>query len=293
MKTHLDCIPCFTLQALAAARFSSDDKKLHERVLRETLIMISKMDLELSPPAMGAKIHRLIRKLTGNSDPYHEVKVRSNDLAVRLMPAIKAKLDRALDRSELAVRFAIAANIIDFGPFANLREQDILEAIEQAAHTELRGDVEEFSHAVRKANDILYLVDNAGEIVFDRMLIEELLAEKIEKVTVVVRGSPTINDATRADAEAIGLVELVEVIDNGSDVPGTILVECSQEFRDRFQRADLIVAKGQGNYESLCDARKNAFYLFKVKCRLIAERVGCEVGSMVIARSSEKGVQVM
>ncbi|MCK4815836.1 DUF89 family protein, partial [bacterium] len=129
---------------------------------------------------------------------------------------------------------------------------------------------------------ILYLADNAGEIVFDRLLIEQL---PYEKITVVVKGKPVINDATMDDAEFAGLTEIVEVFDNGSDAPGTILQDCSQTFRDRFEDADLVIAKGQGNYETLSEVDKDIFFLLKVKCFIIARDIDCEVGEMILQRS--------
>jgi len=114
------------------------------------------------------------------------------------------------------------------------------------------------------------------------LLIEQLPAEK---VTVVVKARPVINDATMEDAKVAGLTEIVEVIDNGSDVPGTILESCSQTFRNRFAKADLIIAKGQGNYETLSDVEKNIFFILKAKCSVIAKDLGCEVGEMILRKS--------
>ena len=139
----------------------------------------------------------------------------------------------------------------------------------------------DFDNAVANAQRILYLTDNAGEIVFDRLLIEQL---EPAQVTVAVRGRPIINDATLADARAVGLHELVEIIDNGSDAPGTLLDDCSQEFKRRFRAADLIIAKGQGNYETLSQERRNIYFLFKAKCSVIAEHAGVALGTHVLLR---------
>jgi len=140
----------------------------------------------------------------------------------------------------------------------------------------------EFRDAVRRAENILYLADNAGEIVLDRLLIGQL---PVERVTVVVKGEPVINDATMDDAIIAGLPKIVEVIDNGSDAPGTILETCSQAFRNRFENTDLIIAKGQGNYETLSDANKNIFFILKAKCPIIARDLGCEIGEMILRKS--------
>ena len=139
--------------------------------------------------------------------------------------------------------------------------------------------VDELHKQIREAKDILYLGDNAGEIVFDRLFIEQL---PYQKLTYVVRGEPIINDVTIEDAREVDMCDLVEVIDNGSDAPGTILDNCSHEFQKRFAYSDLIIAKGQGNYETLSDVDQRIFFLLQVKCPVIARDIGCEVGSFVV-----------
>jgi uncharacterized protein with ATP-grasp and redox domains len=132
---------------------------------------------------------------------------------------------------------------------------------------------------MNSAKKILYLVDNTGEIFFDKLLIQQM---PNDKMTFVVRGYPVINDATLIDAKIAGLTEMVEVIDNGSDAPGTILEDCSKEFLRHFSDADLIIAKGQGNYETLSNSNKCIFFILKAKCPVIARDIGCEIGSLVI-----------
>ncbi len=282
MKTFFDCIPCFVRQALDSVRLVTDDEVVHERLLREVLRAASAMDLRQSPPAMGQHIHRLIRRLTRQRDPYGEIKQRHNRLALELYPKLRALVRGSGSPLETALRLAIAGNVIDLGVNARLDESSVSEAIEGALSAPLNGDVGAFAEAVSSARRILYLADNAGEIAFDRLLIEQM---PVEKVTLAVRGAPVINDATIVDAQVAGIPGLVEVIDNGSDAPGTILEDCSPEFRRRFDQADLIVAKGQGNYETLGDVPKDIFFVLKAKCPVIARHLGCHVGSLVLQRS--------
>ncbi len=286
MRTFFECIPCFVRQGLDSVRMVTDDEAVHEQLLREILRAASEMDLRRSPPEMGQYVHRLIRELTGRDDPYREVKDRFNRAALEIYPQLKARVEDSSNPLETAVRLAIAGNVIDLGVNSHVEEQDVREAIDHALKASLDGDVEAFGEAVSGARDILYLADNAGEIVFDRLLIEQL---PLEKVTVAVKGSPVINDATMTDAEATGLTGLVEVIDNGSDGPGTILEDCSGAFRRRFDRAGLVIAKGQGNYETLSAAEKDIFFILKAKCPVIARDLGCQVGSLVLRRSSYVG----
>jgi len=283
MRIFLDCIPCFVRQALDSARLATDDEQIHEQVVREVLRLTADLDMSQSPPAIGQKIHRLIRKLVGQNDPYHQIKERFNELALRLYPELKERVRTSKDPFATAVRLAIAGNIIDFGVNSSLEEFHVKESISDSLSGYLAPkQIQGFKDAVNAVEKILYLADNAGEIVFDRLLIEQL---PCEKVTVVVKGRPVINDATIEDAEFAGLTELVKVIDNGSDAPGTILESCSQTFRDRFAATDLIIAKGQGNYETLSNVDKNIFFVLKAKCPVIARDLGCKVGEMILRKS--------
>ena len=286
MRTYLDCIPCFVRQVLDSVKMTTDDEQIHEKVLREALHLASKMDLHQSPPAMAQKIHRFIRELTGVQDPYMQVKNRFNKFALKMYPDMKERIETSDDPLETAVRLAIAGNIIDLGVKSGLAESEVERTITRSLTESLDMDtLEEFRNATAQAKDILYLGDNAGEIVFDRLLIEQLPCKNI---TFVVKAGPIINDATMQDAEMTGLTDMVSVIDNGSDAPGTILQSCSQEFRRRFNEADLVIAKGQGNYETLSDADKNMFFVLKAKCPVIAQHLGCEIGCLVLTKNNAK-----
>jgi uncharacterized protein with ATP-grasp and redox domains len=283
MRIYLDCIPCFVRQALDSARLVTDDERIHEKVVREVLRLASDWDMSQSPPAIGQQTHKLIRELVGNNDPYHRIKKRFNNLALKLYPELRKQIVGSDDRLETAIRLAIAGNIIDFGVKSSVDVSDLHEEISESLTADFDNlQMDTFRDAIGQAEEIFYLVDNAGEVVFDRLLIEQL---PYEKVTVVVKGRPVINDATMEDARIAGLTRIVEVIDNGSDAPGTILETCSQTFRDRFEDADLIIAKGQGNYETLSDADKNIFFILKAKCPVIAKDLGCEVGEMILRKS--------
>ncbi|GLI34749.1 damage-control phosphatase ARMT1 family protein [Desulforhabdus amnigena] len=283
MKTYLDCIPCFVRQALDAARMASAEPEVHERMLREVLHWTSEMDLDEPPPALAQRIHRRLREVSGVPDPYREAKDRLNQMALNFLPELKAGIDAAADPLAMAVRLAIAGNVIDMGVNSNVEESDVRQSVSQALTEHFTGELNGFRRAVAEARNILYLADNAGEIAFDRLLIEQLLPAP---VTLVVRGRPVINDATMADAHAVGLHEVVEIIDNGSDAPGTMLEDCSKEFRRRFAEADMILAKGQGNFETLSDESHNIFFLFKAKCPVIAAHAGLPLGTHALRRSN-------
>jgi uncharacterized protein with ATP-grasp and redox domains len=236
-----------------------------------------------TPPAIGQQIHRLIRNLVDQDDPYHGIKKQFNELALKLYPELRKQILGSDARLETAVRLAIAGNIIDFGINSSIDESELHKAVNESLTADFDSKhVQSFEDAVEQAQEILYLADNAGEIVFDRLLIEQLPCEKI---TVVVKGKAVINDATMEDADFVGLTRIVEVIDNGSDAPGTILESCSRRFRDRFENADLLIAKGQGNYETLSDVDKNIFFILRAKCPVIAKDLNCKVGEMIFRKS--------
>ena len=283
MRTYWDCIPCFIKQSIEASAISTDDKAIQEEIIRQTLKMASEMDLNTTPPEMGQKIHRLIKKLTNSPDPYKSVKEKYNKWAMDRFSNFKEKIKTSDKPFETALRLAIAGNIIDYGVNGKLYSENVQHSINNALTARIdQQAISELKEEIFKAKTILYLADNAGEIIFDRLFIEHLPKEKI---TLAVKGEPIINDATMEDAELAGLTDIVEVINNGSDAPGTILKSCSEDFRSRFEDADLIIAKGQGNYETLSDADKNIFFMLKAKCPVIARDLGCEVGEMILRNS--------
>lgn len=280
VETALDCIPCLVRQTLESARLVSDDASFHEEILRETMRHIVGLSFDQSPPKIATEIHAEIRRRLNNPDPYRAVKQRFNDLALALRPALEAEVAAAADPFERAVHFAIAGNVIDFGVTADIDETHLHEAIEQVAKQPLFGDLEELRRRVAAARHILYLADNTGEIVLDRLLIQQLPRDR---VTVAVRGAPIINDATVEDAEQAGITELVPVISNGAAAPGTVLELSSPEFRETFAAADLVIAKGQGNFETLESLSDPPIaFLFRVKCPVVARLSRHPIGSHVV-----------
>lgn len=278
MKSYLDCIPCFIRQTLDSVRKVTDEESVQEEVLRYVLWVSSRMDLNESPPFIGQLIHRMIRNKTKIVDPYMEVKKQFNRELLSRYSVLKYLVDHSNDPLETAVRLSIAGNVIDLGIHSQIATSDIQNAIDHALCDPLYWDKSEFIEAVNRARSILYLADNAGEIVLDRLLIEQL---PVEKITLVVRGFPILNDVTLDDAREVGLSNIVNVMDNGSDAPGTILSDCCDDFIHRFEQADMVISKGQGNYETLSEVEKEVFFILKVKCAVIARHIGCQVGDMI------------
>ncbi len=279
MKTSLDCLPCLLRQATDAIRLSGRSPEAEVMAVRELLLASTSLNFDQSPPQLSGTLQSQLHEITGCADPYRDAKQRFNRLARELLPPLAEAVAQSADSFAAAVRLAIAGNIIDLGAKSGLTEDEARQTASTALEQPLIGALSELREAVSRARRILYLCDNAGEIVFDRVLIGQLPRGA---VTVAVRGHAVINDATREDAEAAGLSELAEVIDNGSAMPGTVLADCSPEFRRRFAEADLVIAKGQGNYESLHAERAPLFCLFRVKCAIVATHCGHPVGSHVV-----------
>lgn len=279
MKTFIDCIPCLIRQAVDTARFVTEDTEQLQRIVIECLRLAVDFDISQPPPAAARQIYRKISEMTGNDDPYRDVKKRFNRMVTSMLPALTGIVASAQDPFMTALRLSIAGNVIDFGVNGGVSEDAATRAIENAMQEPLSGDVSGLRQAVSRADSILYLADNAGEIVLDRLFIGCLPADR---VTVAVRGGPAINDATLEDAHAAGLHEIVNVIDNGYDAPGTLLDHCSPEFQKAFADADLVISKGQGNFETLLGVDKNIFYLFKVKCTVAAMLSGLDLGTHAV-----------
>ena len=287
MKTDFECVPCFIRQTLEAARLTTDDPMIHERALKEILTTISQMDFQRSPVVMGRSIQRLIQQLTGVQDPYRQLKRKFNRLVLDLYPILKQRVNTAPDRFEAAARFALAGNMIDFGGGQTIVAADVVETLETSLSAIIHGDIRALHQAVEASDTIIYLGDNCGEIVFDRLFIEQLLAKN---VTYVVRAAPIINDVTMADAITTGMTDIVRVIDSGSDAPGTLLEDCSKSFKEALQSSDLIIAKGQGNYETLSEIGRPVFFMLKAKCPVVARDIGCAIGSYVIKKHPNRSM---
>lgn len=283
MNTQLDCIPCLIRQSVEVARLVSDDELLQKQIIENTLRIVAEQDYSKSPPALAQIIHRVIREISGVTDPYKNAKKEFNRLALSMLEEFSEQIDSSPDPLHAAVKLAVAGNVIDSGAKTGLCEADIRSSVEKVFDEKFAGDIADFCKQVSDAKNILYLADNAGEIFFDRLLIEKLGHLGI---TLAVRGYPILNDAVMEDALEAGIDRFAAIITNGADVPGTILEECSHEFLEYYKQADLIISKGQGNYETLCDEKKNIYFLFKVKCQLVADHVGLPVGSHAVIRSA-------
>lgn len=286
MKIAYECLPCLVRQSIEAARMVTDDITMQQNIIKNTLKEVSQLNFSETAPYFGRLVHKYIKDVSGNSDPFKDLKIKYNKVAAQLCEDFNLTeiIKNSKSPVDTACRLAIAGNIIDFSISTLVDESEVKASIEECLETEIMNNMTtELLEAIHRANKILYIADNSGEIVFDKLLINELPREKI---TYVVKGEPIVNDATMEDAVEVGMVDLVRVIDNGSDAQGTILDLCSDEFKKEFEDADLIIAKGQANYETLTELEyKEIFFLLKAKCTSIADHLECSKGDLVIKRT--------
>jgi len=281
MKTYLDCFPCFVNQALRCGRWVTQDETILKQLIDEVGMMLKDIPLTNTPPETGEIIFKKVREISGENDPLAEVKNRSTQEVLEIYPQLKQMVTSSADPLMTAIRLAIAGNVIDFGISD---EYDIGKEIQETVGKEFEiCDIETFRSALTRAQNILYIGDNAGESVFDRLLIET-----INKPTVfVVRDEPVLNDVTYDDAVAAGLDHVAQIFSSGSTAPGTILKSCSSEFRELFNDAELVIAKGQGNYEGLSEEARPVFFLLKAKCPVIAQDIGVSTSAIVLKRNGD------
>jgi len=276
MKTYLDCIPCFMDQALRAGRIATSDEKIIKELLNRIGSMIKDFPLENTPPETGNIIYNTVREITGVSDPYAEIKKANIQESLELYPELKEIVNRSENRLLTAVKLSIAGNVIDFGVG---KEFNLVSEVKKITKQDFAiSHFRQFKDSLDKAKSILYLGDNAGESVFDKLLIEELK----KPVTYVVRAVPVINDVTRKDAIDSGLEEVADIISSGSSAPATILPLCNKAFIEEFNASDMVISKGQGNYEGLSDVNRMVFFLLKAKCHIIANDIGVEEDDIVL-----------
>jgi damage-control phosphatase, subfamily I len=276
MKTYLDCIPCFFEQALRAGRIATDDEMVLKRLLDELGRILGDISLESTPPETGRLIYRMVSRVTGNPDPYKDLKAKSTGRALELSPVMRKLIEEADDSLLTAIRVAIAGNVMDMGPNGTF---DIDASLEDVLTREFAiCDYAAFKKYLADSERVLYIGDNAGETVFDRLLIKQMNKPAV----YVVRDQPVINDATYDDAIQAGLESVATIVSSGTDAPGTVISSCSPEFKRMLDESDFVIAKGQGNYESLSNYPRSIFFLLKAKCRVIADDIGVTAGDIVL-----------
>ncbi|MDD5618475.1 MAG: ARMT1-like domain-containing protein [Candidatus Omnitrophica bacterium] len=293
METYLDCIPCFFRQVLEGSRIARATPKQQKQIIDEFAREIPKISLRASPPEIARVGYKLLGAVSLGGDPYQAIKQKSNRCALKLLGKLKEKINRSRSKLLTAVELAIAGNIIDFGVKNNLDAKEELKKIlkeeDRVIHKQSIFHYVEFRQALKNARSVLYLADNAGEVVFDRVLVEEIRKNYPgQNIYYAVKEKPVINDALFEDAKTCRIDKTAQVISNGTDAPGTILSLCSKEFKRIYNSVDMVISKGQGNFESLSKEKRPIFFLFMVKCPVVTKETGCKMGDVILLYNLKK-----
>lgn len=285
MKVYYECAPCFLRQAKEALDLATNDESLKMKVMEELVeVVYTSFMKDAVSNVIGTKIHRIIKNKTENEDPYILEKKKGNEIALKYLPKIKEIIKKD-DQLETYVKAAIIGNIIDFGALGV--DFDIEKGIIQNMEKDIAlNHVPELEKELKSAKDVLYLADNNGEIVFDKLLIEKLNEYNVD-VTVALKEKPILNDACVEDAIQIGLDEVANLVSTGTDSIGVIYGDMSEEFKEIFSNADIVISKGLGNYEGLTEmdlGDKPVFCMLNVKCSPIAKDIGVSLGDNVVLK---------
>lgn len=291
MKLHYDCVPCFLRQAIQATQFSTQDDQIIKTVISKTLTLLQDLDWDLKPIDFAHEVHGIIKEVLQIQDPYYKVKKESNQMVLEKYEYFRSLVKNSDMPLKTILKLAIAGNVIDFG---SQHSFDFDETVQGILHKDFAiSNLEKFAMDLEKAKTVVYLTDNAGEIVLDKLFIEWIQEQYTDKsFKVVVKAEPIINDAMREDAEMVGLTSMkdIELLEIGTDKKRHHFHRESPEFISLLSTSDMVISKGQANYEALSEV-PGIYFLTMVKCPVIArnitERAGEKVspGEMVLWKS--------
>ncbi|MBN1777739.1 MAG: DUF89 family protein [Clostridiales bacterium] len=280
MEVFLECLPCVLRGALEAAKMATDNEALRRRIMASAIELLGRYETYRSAPEIARAFHRIVKTRTGTGDPYARVKRRDMDTALLLLPKLERRLKQKDDRLYWALKAAATGNVLDSAIGLTVDTSRLGEEFEKPFAV---CDIDALEEQLKTAKTLLVIGDNTGETVFDGLLLSQFPDLKI---TYAVRDEPVLNDATVDDAVASGLDRYADILSTGCDVPGVLLEECSDEFLTIFHGADIVICKGQGNYETLSECPRGIYYLLKAKCPVMARVLGVELNDFVFKYSA-------
>ena len=285
MKVTAECIPCYLNQCLNAMDKGGWPVEKRADLLTGLLFYIAVLDQDCTPAENSTLVlHELVRMM-GGSDPFEKAKKESNVQAWKYLDRLRKMITESADPIKKAIEFSVAGNVVDLGLFDGY---DLEQAVKDVIRTGFRrDDYTLFKEKLTGAGKVFIIGDNSGEIVFDRLLVETLKSSSID-VVYGVKGSFILNDATIDDARQAGIDKICRIVTNGNNYLGTIEKKCSREFLSDLKQSDIIISKGQANYESLegtALAGEKTFFLLKAKCQVVAENLGVNYGDIVFIKN--------
>ncbi len=276
MEIFLDCLPCVLRQVLEASRMATDKPEIQTQIMEKAIEILANYKSYKCSPHIVEDMHHVVKLLTGVSDPYKHIKERDINSAKKVEPFLNDYLAQKQNVLYWALKIAATGNVIDSAIYSNI---DIESSIELELSKEFSVcDLDILKEELKSAKSILIIGDNSGETIFDRVLIKHLAGYRI---TYAVRSEPIINDVTLQEAYDSGINGCADIITTGCGAPGAILEQCSAEFLSAFNSADIVISKGQGNFEALSDCRRTVFFLLKAKCAMIAGRLKVNLNEYV------------
>lgn len=283
IRLNPECVSCLVKKQIG--RYPAEaERAVKIEYMQSVLRTIADVPTTMSAPEVMDEIYRIQERMFGAGKDYSRIKEHFNSLMLELAPSVQMEIGKSASPLKTAVQYAMMGNYIDFAAMDSVDENKLIQMLSKAADTPVREDTLLAMEAdLKQAKELVYLTDNCGEIVLDKLLIQEIqkLYPDIE-ITVIVRGKPVVNDATIEDAEQVGLPEMVRVIDNGSSVGGTCIEGISEEAKNHINGADIIISKGQGNFETLQKCGLNVYYIFMCKCSMFADRFGVPLYSGIL-----------
>ena len=290
MKIKLDCLPCYVNQALEASGYANMSEDDRWKTVKTVCEELSKVDRSKPSAEIGQKVHKIVRDISSVEDPYAEQKEKSNEKALEYFDEFKREVEHSDEPLNRAARLAAAGNAVDFGP---RRDFDVESELKRGLREEFRlNHWSMFLDKLNSAEDILYFTDNSGEIIYDRLFIEHLLSSyPIANLDLVVKDGPFLNDVTRKDADELGFENMDRIalksVDNGDG--GNKPRLWSDEVEKWIDCHDLVIAKGQANYEGLSGySKENLFFLLVVKCHLVEKEIGAALGEKVLLNAANQ-----
>ncbi|WP_027399987.1 damage-control phosphatase ARMT1 family protein [Anaerovorax odorimutans] len=277
MKLFLDCLPCMLRQVLEAARMAADDEMVQEKIMNEAVKRLSLYKEYSNAPKLCEDLHAIVKKYTNIKDPYCKIKERDISQALKLEPIIREFVLNKGDMFINLLKVSATGNVMDSAMNNNLDIESCLSAELEKPFAVCHN--ESFKNDLKNSKNILFIGDNAGEAVFDKILIEYLSKEY--KVIYAVRDKPIINDATINDAVKAGVKDFADIISTGCSSPGAVLEDCNEEFCDIFNNAHIVISKGQGNFEALSETSRKVYFLLKAKCYKIADAFNININEYV------------
>ncbi|MFW6279354.1 MAG: damage-control phosphatase ARMT1 family protein [Bacillota bacterium] len=283
MKIELDCLSCIFRQTLEAARMATDDENLMREIINEYAKIIPQIGLDETAPEIVGKIQNIIKEKTNQTDPYHQFKNNNIQKALDYHFEIVKIIEKADDPLRTALIMSAAGNVMDAGVSLKINLKNSIEQADKDGF--IRSDFQDFKQKLKKNKSVLLIADNAGEAVFDKLLIKEINKFGVN-VTYAVRQEPVLNDVTLREADFLGIGYEANLISSGNKTPGVILKNSSDEFKKYYREADIRISKGQGNLEGLSEEKEEIYFLLKAKCEFVADLLKVREGDLVFILNS-------